>query len=225
MISSSALSREEERTLFGLWREQGDRYAHDRLARSQEGWGKLLAQKFCSTRRWRDYAEALSAANYGIREAIATFKLEKNCRLTTHTYCHVSKWLWQAYWKRHTIQIPPNACKSKFSEDAERAKRIRRIGPREKWERGSDFQHPTYTDDPLLKVIEDDRVKTLRTALEQLDDPRDTEIIRRHFIGGELLREIGKDIGISKQRVSELKDRALLRLRQRLEEMNIHSAC
>ena len=68
--------------------------------------------------------------------------------------------------------------------------------------------------------IEADRAAKLESALETLDD-REREILEsRHLTEDPLqLKELGEKMGVSKQRVAQLEQRALKKLRAQLSDL------
>ena len=71
-------------------------------------------------------------------------------------------------------------------------------------------------EDPLQRVIEEERAERLRRALHSLCE-RDQLILSLYFFDGLLLREIGDRLGVTEGRVCQLQQRALRRLRARWE--------
>lgn len=66
----------------------------------------------------------------------------------------------------------------------------------------------------LQPVEEDPRWPAVRRALDELGG-REREVLEARLWGGEKLKAIGERLGISKERVRQLQDRALRLLRQR----------
>jgi RNA polymerase sigma-32 factor len=67
--------------------------------------------------------------------------------------------------------------------------------------------------------VEADRAALLRSALETLD-PREREIIEKRYLNEHQvqLKDIGEQMGVTKQRIAQLERRALKKLRNMLQE-------
>lgn len=81
--------------------------------------------------------------------------------------------------------------------------------------------------DPLIRIEADDWERQiqprLRTALDTLDE-RSREIIRRRFMGSESsegLEVLGREYGVSAERIRQIQNNALRRLRTALEKLVI----
>lgn len=80
-------------------------------------------------------------------------------------------------------------------------------------------REPASTDEPRDPLCEVERRREracLLSALEQLD-PRDRMVLRLHYFRGMRLKEIGRLLGVSEARVSQIHHRALGRLRPMVE--------
>lgn len=108
-------------------------------------------------------------------------------------------------------------------DDPEDVRRIRAAQSR----RGTDLDEvlacvagpTTPADEDLIeRGLCDIRIRALRAALDELD-PRSRDIVERRFLQepNETLRSIGGDLGISRERVRQLSERALTRLHASLE--------
>jgi len=70
----------------------------------------------------------------------------------------------------------------------------------------------------LAEQIDDHRLQArLESAMAALDE-REHDLIRRHYLEGEPLQDIARDLGISRAWASRLHARALLRLRDQLAD-------
>jgi len=68
---------------------------------------------------------------------------------------------------------------------------------------------------PPEKLIQQDDCDALNQALQGLND-RERQVLNRHILGGETLEAIGGDYSLSKERVRQIEDRAIEKLRKRL---------
>jgi len=74
--------------------------------------------------------------------------------------------------------------------------------------------------DPLLEVEFEEERRYLRDTLENLNE-REQYIIKRHYFEGFTFESISKDLGVSKQRISQMHARAVRRMRDYLGKMSI----
>ena len=79
-----------------------------------------------------------------------------------------------------------------------------------------DFLPDTSTEAPDAEVTNDDLTKSVHDALDHLT-PRESMVLKRYYgFGGDepmTLEEIGGELGVTRERVRQLKERALHRLR------------
>ena len=75
---------------------------------------------------------------------------------------------------------------------------------------------------PLDRIVERDVRRAVRSAMLSLP-ARDRHIIAAFYAGNITFREIGNRLGISKQRVSQIHNRALRGLRSALTAMAVHA--
>lgn len=71
-------------------------------------------------------------------------------------------------------------------------------------------------EDPLTRLIAEEDAQHVRQAIRDLPE-RDRTVLSLYFSEGLLLREIGSRLGVTEGRVCQLQQRALRRLRARLE--------
>jgi RNA polymerase sigma factor FliA len=73
---------------------------------------------------------------------------------------------------------------------------------------------------PLMEIEFEEEREHLRQAIVNLDE-RDRYIITRHYFEGVTFESISEDLGVTKQRISQLHTRAITRLKEYLGRMNI----
>ena len=74
--------------------------------------------------------------------------------------------------------------------------------------------------DPLMEVEFKEEREHLRHAIENLNE-REQYIIKKHYFEGVTFEAISRDLGVSKQRVSQMHARAVKRMREYLGRMII----
>ncbi len=97
------------------------------------------------------------------------------------------------------------------------------IGGKETDEMQDFLPDPGPTPEEIVTERHDNgvRVKHLRSAMETLT-PRERDVIRLRFLGDErvTLAEIGKNYGVTKERIRQVEGKALVKLRQALGDMD-----
>ena len=77
------------------------------------------------------------------------------------------------------------------------------------------MHEPVCDEDPPIILLRHARLRAVRGALDTLP-PRERDVVRRHYFGRTTFDLLGRRLGVSRQRVSQLHVRALRRLRTRL---------
>ncbi|MCE1245587.1 MAG: FliA/WhiG family RNA polymerase sigma factor [Firmicutes bacterium] len=78
----------------------------------------------------------------------------------------------------------------------------------------------SLTNDPLIEVEFEEERDHLKKAIDELNE-RERYIITRHYFEGFTFECIAQDLGVSKQRISQMHARAVRRLREYLGRMTI----
>jgi len=179
-----------EATLYRL-AQAGCPESLDRLLRQHEGLVRQIVahQQLCGL----PFEEALQVGRIGLWRAIGGYDPQRGTRFSTYAYPAIIRHVWEAVrrnmaWERR--QVPPGML-GVFLEANSRMN-----GKKEEWEE-----------------VE----KVLRGLVAGLPE-RQREVIRRHYglEGGarQTLAEIGGEWGVSRQRVYQIEEAALVWLRQ-----------
>lgn len=75
-------------------------------------------------------------------------------------------------------------------------------------------------DSPEEALARAQLVQTVRIAVTELEDNLERQIVRRHYLEGEQIDDVARDLGISKSWASRLHTRAVGRLAKRLRGLN-----
>lgn len=78
---------------------------------------------------------------------------------------------------------------------------------------------PSVRPDPLNKLLDNERVEIIARALDRLPE-KERLVITLYFYEELNLKEIGEIIGVTESRASQIRSRALLRLRSYLKRMS-----
>jgi RNA polymerase sigma factor (sigma-70 family) len=205
------LTATEEQKLFRRWRRHKDRDAYALLVESQMAWARKLAADYCNHKKWDDWEIAESAAYEGVVEAVAKFDPKRGTRLTTLSYWYIHKCIRKVYRERFVVRSPQ---RGKYPAHTDQARRQMHSFSDER----TDAPISRDQDVPAA-LARDDWQELLRgrvgVVLADLK-PREAEIIRRCAMEGETLKSVGDSLGISKERVRQIKARLLPQIARRL---------
>jgi len=189
-IAKGGSSPHAEATLYRT-AQAGCPESLDRLLRQHEGLVRQIVarQQLCGL----PFEEALQAGRIGLWRAIEGYDPQRGTRFSTYAYPAIIRQVWDAVrrecaWERRQV---PEALLGVYFETS-------RTDDRQKaeWE--------------AVEV-------SLRGMVADLPE-RQAEVIRRHYgleeEAGQTLAEIGAQWGISRQRVYQIEEAALIRLRQ-----------
>lgn len=217
---------EQERTLIAAMR-RGDREAADLLARSVLPWACKTALRSAATMQSIDPEEAVSVAHYAVNRCLQRVDPAKGRLITIVTYS--VRRLVRYYSRRFAGPIAAPECV--FNPPAGRSVTA------ERHEQACRAQYRAANQDamgrPLFESLVDascpdpaDRLEAveaqqqisarMRRALATLT-AREQEVVRRRVIDGDLLREVGRDLNLSRERVRQIERKALGKLKQVLE--------
>ena len=154
-----------------------------------------------------DLDELTSAAYLGITNGLSNYKQDESLkevdrgRLAVHlTVCirqHIMKSL-----NKHMLN-----CKAKRSEIAwmEAKSEI-------KWYLGSEDRPEIVQTDPNDSFLQAENSELIVNLIRGLTE-KELEIIKRHYWNKEFLASIARDLGVSRMRISQIKDKALSKMR------------
>jgi RNA polymerase sigma factor (sigma-70 family) len=183
-------SRRTETALYRL-AQGGCPESLDRLVRQHEGLVRQIAvhQQLCGL----PFEEALQAGRIGLWRAIQGYDPQRGTRFSTYAYPAIIRQVWGAVrrasaWERRQV---PEELLGVFLE--------------------------ANSPDEREKAEREEVEKTLRGMVAGLPE-RQREVIRRRYgldgEAGQTLAEIGGEWGVSRQRVHQIEEAALMRLRQ-----------
>ena len=234
------LDRDEELALFMTWRKTGDRDLRERLIRAHLRLVVKIANEYA--RRAIDLPDLIQEGNLGLLRALQSFDPERGVRLSSYA----SFWIRAFVLKfiidnRRLVRIGttrdqrdvffgrtkdaglPDEGRAlleqhiKGGETALDAPHATRSGRR------VDHWADAHTAPPDLACEEAEERAMLKAALlefEQDLDPRTRQIFRARWESEEqaTLRELGQELGLSRERVRQIDERTLARLRTFLED-------
>ncbi len=186
-----------------------------------------------------DFDDLVHEGFFGLLKAIDKFDLDAGTRFATYAMYYIRVCVQRARFGDSVIWLPawtffPGAavierCKTdkkyreKFAQmmaDCELVKAgVGTLCRGEDQPEPSDASMMSRESDPAMAVEDRDTIEAMRRELDKLDS-REREIVRRHFgLDGEWqgLREIGKSIGLSYERVRQIESKTIAGLRESLD--------
>jgi RNA polymerase sigma factor (sigma-70 family) len=225
---ASRLSADDEAELARRVQIWGDVDARNALVMANIGLVHLVAGQFC--RPPLRYEDLLQEGSIGLIRATETFEPNRNVRFSTYS----------VYWIRAKIQRliqrlekddVPGISGAEPSVDVEghkRKPRARKLSLERTAEdsdaRGLGEILPAATDDPEEMALKLEKARNVKEVLndivEELDDPRLTEIIKGRLLADEpeTLSAIGQRLHLSREGTRLLESKMLKLARERLEQ-------
>ncbi len=203
------LSREEEQQLMRRYQRKGDRDAQSVLFVSVFPLMLRTAGKFCQRfGRVGDVEEFEAAAALGVLSAMDVFDPERGIRFSTYSMRAAWTQMQRELCER-VIRLPRNFVHQKHCHDElEWAMQVTAIDAPDAWH------------DRALMVRDDDscedeaeQLTTLAAAVDRLPE-RERLVIRGYFFSRRTLASIGHEIGVSRERVRQIRNQAIDRLRE-----------
>lgn len=202
------LTREEELVLIERWQTAGDEEARLTLFRSVFPIMLKTVNVFCRRLNRSDVEEFEAAAACGVLRAIDRFDPDRGCRLSTYAMRAAWSFMDREVSER-VIRLPQNfRGQAKYRDEIERALSVGGL--------------PEYFQEESLTFVDrpagDDFAEPLANAIACLGE-RERIVIVGVFFDRRTLTDIGLEIGVTKERVRQIKEIALARLRKMLEPM------
>lgn len=205
---SMTLTREEERTLIAQ-AQAGDIAARDKLVAANQGLIMMLARRILPTATV-DHDDLMQAGNIGMLRAIRNFDLSQKTRFSTFAGCAAYNAMKSLKMTQGgSMSLPSSFTAAAWRGEGEcgRAK----MAAKQRWASLDDsYQGEVFQD--LEEVFD---AQDLRRFVDRLDERLHVIVnLRMH---GLTLKEIGRQFGVTRERVRQLEKQAHRALRAMME--------
>lgn len=223
-----ALSTADEIKMFEGYRRQRTPAKLDQIVKQYLYWAADLACRYCGPRMPK--ADAISAANLGLMQAISTFDPSRGRRFVTHSYFAIRRQVLQALYQTYDIDPEPGICAARHRYNAT----DKTSTDREKFDEDCRkvFSNISHTEQPGEhdEFVESDSrgrielessIQLLRDELPSLPDDLRHVIELRYFSPGGVLTfiEVARRLHIAPDRARWLHGRGLKKLRELLKSV------
>lgn len=208
----SPLSREEERSLWEKYKKDNDISARNKIIKSNLKFVAREAKKYIGM--GLSYSELIAEGNLGLIKAIDKFDYEKGYKTISYSVWWINQNILEALKKRNIINGDEIEPSEKFDEDDEITDDDNVVN--EKYVDSFNF-------DNLKRNDESSVVKNLMGSLTEREKQVVTDYFGLDSKDEMTLEEIGKKMGLTKERIRQIKESALKKLRTEALKSSITS--
>lgn len=203
LAKKTALSKNEEARLWKRYKENNDIAARNKLVESNLKFVASIAKHYRG--RGLSYGDLIAEGNIGLIKAMEHFDASKGFKLISYAVWWIKQSIMEALQKRNELDTDDLSPKMNSSNKTETDE--------------SSLYDEDYSE-PYIQVVEDEHSEMnrefLRAIVKTLNE-REQEIIWKHYgLGGEkemTFEDIGKDLGLTKERVRQINDKCLKKMR------------
>lgn len=191
----SPLSKEEEYSLWEQYKNNNDMSARDKIVKSNLKFVASVAQPYIGM--GLSYSDLIAEGNIGLMKAMSKFDYKKDFKTISYAVWWIRQTILEALNKRNIINGDEITNSENIDDESEHV---------EKYVDNFDFEN--------MKQI--DEASIVRDLIETLPE-REKKVISDYFGLGKknemTLEEIGKEMGLTKERIRQIKETALKKLR------------
>lgn len=237
------LSRDVEKELFVRYKKHHDIVARDRIIKSSLRFVVFLAKKQNVFNNQETFKEAVSAGNLGLMLALDRFDPEKGIRFLSYAAHWVMLCIRTEQYRKPLIRVPANKRRTSQLVNQERQRMLAQFGeicestlagtvgitPKKLLRMHDESLHRINSTDEVIvpdsdlreTTIEKNTTSVVRSMLHALDG-KERFIIKNYFgigIDKRSLSQIGGILGLTPERVRQIKLIALKRLCRRARQV------
>lgn len=198
----SPLSREEEHSLWEKYKKENDMSARDKIIKSNLKFVASVAKPYIGM--GLSYSDLIAEGNLGLIKALDKFDYEKGYKTISYSVWWIKQNILEALKKRNIINGDEITPSETFDEE-------------DNIDEDDNVTTEKYVDTFNFDTIKrNDETSIVKDLMESLTD-REKRVVTDYFgldSKEEMtLEEIGKEIGLTKERIRQIKESALKKLR------------
>lgn len=200
------LSKEEELSLWERYKLHNDMSARDRIIKSNLKFVASVARGFQGM--GLSYSDLIAEGNVGLMKAIDKFDYERGYKTISYSVWWIRQAIMEALNERNAINGDelPSDFEKQIDNDDDNPYTIQKAAPSD-----------TFEDKGIADYMKSVEMKSAITELMKCLTEREESVLKKYYgIGAEkekTLEEIGKEFGLTKERVRQIKEKALKKLR------------
>lgn len=210
----SPLTKEEEASLWERYKKNNDLSARDKIIKSNLKFVASVAKPYIGM--GLSYADLIAEGNIGLMKAIDKFDYEKGFKTISYSVWWIKQTILEALSKRNLIN----------GDDSDFVKETKESDIEQDNETQSNTEEK-YVDDTILSNLQTEENSNALLSLIGCLNKRERRVIEYYYgIGNEdelTLEEIGKKYNLTKERIRQIKDTALKKLRTEAMKKSITS--
>lgn len=210
----SPLSKDEEKTLWEKYKKNNDMAARDKIINSNLRFVAGVASKYIGM--GLSYPELIAEGNHGLMKAMSKFDYERNFKTISYSVWWIRQSILEALKKRNSINGDdlPEYQKELVDYDTDNDYSVSSVDD-------------VYVEPSDFESLKDSEQAKITSMLLNCLTPRERAVIVNYF-GLEdkeekTLEEIGAEFGLTKERIRQIKECALKKLRSEALEKSITS--
>lgn len=211
----SPLSKDEEKSLWEKYKENNDIAARDKIIKSNLKFVARVASRYIGM--GLSYPELIAEGNHGLMKAMSKFDYSRDFKTISYSVWWIRQSILEALKKRNAINGDelPNGQKESIDYETDTDYVI------------SGIDEDVYVEQSDFESLKDSEQLKVTSMLLNCLTPRERSVIVSYF-GLEnkeekTLEEIGEEFGLTKERIRQIKECALKKLRSEALEKSITS--
>lgn len=209
------LLKEEEKSLWERYKKNNDINARDKIIKSNLRFVHSVAKDYLGM--GLSYEDLVAEGSVGFMKAIEKFDYKRDFKTISYSVWWIRQTILEALKKRNSLKFDelPNSIKNDYDENCDTDYVI------------SEFETDDYIDKSDFSNMKENEIAKVSSMLLNCLNERERYIITKYFGLGDneemTLDEIGAHFGLTKERIRQIKEGALLKLRSEALKNSITS--